>query len=78
MTTHRSEEKWNHHASTQKCLEETQHGLDTKRQEFQTQLAAEKAQSRLEGGGDAGTCTIMVKPLQFDGSISSTVVSLPI
>lgn len=58
--------------------QQTQHGLETNCQEFKTQLAAEEAQSRIEGGGIAGTSTIVVKPLQFDASTSGTVVSLPV
>jgi hypothetical protein len=42
-------------------------------QDFKMQLAAVDAQTSCRASMNSGTCTFMMQPLKFDGSISWTV-----
>jgi hypothetical protein len=44
----------------------------------QDTIGSRRSQLRIEGGGNAGTSTIVVKSLKFDRSTSWTVISLPV
>jgi hypothetical protein len=58
---------------TRNLREDLSRNIEATRQDFETQLAALEARTRLAGGSSAGANTDKIKPPKFDGSISWVV-----